>query len=97
LKIVAIFTGLLIPYPAEIRQNDNQLVLFKDHHYFLSPYPTASQKTTVRLASSEIESYTKLEPQSSRGSTLVFGTYKDINPFQVRDTKDYIPPRYMRM
>ena len=86
LKVIAIFTNILVPYPAEIGQHDNQLVLFSDNHYFLSPYTTDSQKTTVKLSSSEIESFTKLEPQSSRQSTIVFGPYKDVGPMQVKLT-----------
>lgn len=57
-----------------------QLVRFTDNHFFLSPYKTETQKTTVKLASSGIESYTKLSPSSARGSTLTFGPYKEIQP-----------------
>ncbi len=83
LKIVAVFTNILSPFPVEIGQHDNQLVLYTENHFFCSPYKTDSQKTTVKLTSSMIESYTKLDPVSARGSTIVFGTYKDIEPFQV--------------
>jgi len=83
LKVTAVFTDILVPYPAEIGQHDNQMVVFSNSHFFYSPYNTQSQKTTLKLSSSQIESYTKLEPQSVRGSTIVFGPYKDIAPMEV--------------
>jgi len=39
------------------------------------------QTTAVKLASSSIESYTKLKPSSSNEATLTFGPYKDVQPF----------------
>eukprot|EP01041_Mallomonas_annulata_P011993 gene11993-25125_t len=83
LKIVAVFIDLLVPYPVEIGQHDNQLVLFQNSHYFYSPYRTQSQKTTVKLSSPQVESFTKLEPQNVRGATIVFGTYKDIQAEEI--------------
>lgn len=71
------------PYPKEITQNENQLVLLKDSHVFYSPYFTETQKTTVKLASGSINSYTKRSPSSIKGSSVVFGPYKDIAPFEV--------------
>lgn len=83
LKVVAVFTDILVPFPAEIGQHDNQMVLFSNSHFFCSPYTTQSQKTTLKLSSSQIESYTKLDPQSARGSTIVFGPYKEIAPMEI--------------
>ena len=83
LKVLAIFTDVLIPFPAEIRQDDDQLVKYSDNHYFLSPYKTESQRTAYTLASTSIESYTKRPPSSVRGSSVVFGPYKDISPYEV--------------
>jgi hypothetical protein len=84
LKIKAVFTDLLKPYPAEITQLDQQLVLFEGNHYFLSPYPTTSQKSVFKLASSNIESFTKLSPHSTRGGSIHFGPYQSIASFSVR-------------
>mmetsp|Transcript_13654 Transcript_13654/g.18686 ORF Transcript_13654/g.18686 Transcript_13654/m.18686 type:complete len:450 (+) Transcript_13654:22-1371(+) len=80
-KVVSVFTSTLEPYPREIGQLDNQFVLLRDSHYFYSPYNTETQKVTVKLASSTVESFTKLSPSSARGSTLLFGPYKDIKAF----------------
>lgn len=62
---------------------ENQLVRLRDSHYFFSPYGTETQKVTIKLASSSVESFTKLSPSSARGSTLLFGPYKDIKKFSV--------------
>lgn len=83
LKVKAVFTNLLTPYPAEITQLENQYVRLNGNHYFLSPYETTSQKTVFKLASSNIESFSKLSPFSTRGSNIHFGPYKDISAFSV--------------
>ncbi len=83
LKIQATFTSLMTPFPAEITQLENQLVLLHTSHLFFSPYPTTTQKLVVKLASSTIESFTKLAPFNVRGSSVHFGPYKDIQPFEV--------------
>lgn len=84
LKVLAVFTDVLEPFPIEIRQEDDQLVKYTDNHYFISPYRTESQRTAYTLASTSIESYTKRPPSSVRGSSVVFGPYKDIAPYEVR-------------
>lgn len=78
IKVVVILTDYLVPHPAEITQNDNQLVKLHDSHYYYSLYPTESQKTTIKLASTSVESYTKKAPHNSKGSTITYGPYKDI-------------------
>jgi oligosaccharyltransferase complex subunit alpha (ribophorin I) len=83
LKVEAIFTSMLEPYPAEITQNEGQLVRFTENHFFISPYKTETQKTTIKLASNGIESFTKLLPSSARGSTINYGPYKDILPYTI--------------
>jgi oligosaccharyltransferase complex subunit alpha (ribophorin I) len=78
LKVKAVFTELLEMYPAKITQLEEQRVRLTDNHYVLSPYHTVSQKTTVKLASSAVESYTRLEPNSKKGERIVYGPYKEI-------------------
>jgi oligosaccharyltransferase complex subunit alpha (ribophorin I) len=80
IKITVILTDYLVNYPAQITQNENQLVKLHDSHYYYSVYPTESQKTTIKLASSSVESYTKKAPHTSKGSTITYGPYKDIEP-----------------
>jgi oligosaccharyltransferase complex subunit alpha (ribophorin I) len=81
LKLTAVLTSFLEPFPAEITQAESQLVRFTVSHWFLSPYSTESQKTTIKLASRAVESYTKRAPQALTGSTLTYGPYKDVAPW----------------
>jgi len=81
-RIKAVFTNILDPYPKEIYQADPQLVLLKESHVLYTPYFTETQKTTFKLASSLVESYTKRTPNALKGSSLVYGSYKDIPPFE---------------
>ena len=79
IRVKMILTDLLEPYPAEITQSDNQFVRLFDNHYFYSPYSTTSQKLVVKLASSTVESYTRLAPHVLK-EALTFGPYKEIEP-----------------
>lgn len=84
LKVQAVFTSLLTPYPAEITQMESQLVQLQGSHYFFSPYATSNQKSVVKLASATIESFTKVPGHSVRGSSIHFGPFKDVAAFEVR-------------
>lgn len=78
-----VYTNLLEPYPAEISQREPQYMRLRESHYFYSPYPTETQKTSFKLASSNIESFTKLAPFTNKGTTIQFGPYENIAPFSV--------------
>ena len=80
--VQAVFTHMLIPLPREITQLEDQLVQFFDNHYVISVYRTISQKTIIKLPKSKsIESFTKLQPYSYRGSNLELGPYKQVNSY----------------
>uniref|UniRef100_A0A1W7RAP9 Dolichyl-diphosphooligosaccharide--protein glycosyltransferase subunit 1 n=1 Tax=Hadrurus spadix TaxID=141984 RepID=A0A1W7RAP9_9SCOR len=81
LEIETVFTHSLVPYPSHITQSEKQLVLYHGNHYFFSPYPTRIQTTTVTLASSSIESYSKLKPVSHTDNVISYGPYENIPPF----------------
>lgn len=68
-------------YPAAITQKDKQLVRFTGNHYVYLPYTVTSQVTTVTLASSTVESYTKLKPVTQSDTTIKYGPYANIAPF----------------
>ncbi len=70
------------PYPAEIHQNDRQLVLFNGNLYYYSQHDTKSQTTKVTLASDKIESYTQQKPTSKSDSTISYGPYENIKAFE---------------
>ncbi|XP_007888541.1 dolichyl-diphosphooligosaccharide--protein glycosyltransferase subunit 1 [Callorhinchus milii] len=75
------FTHVLQPFPTHITQAEKQFVVFEDNHYFYSPYPTQSQTTRVRLASKNVESYTKLGSPSKSEDSIEYGPYKDVAPY----------------
>lgn len=79
-NVEEVFSNLLTPYPAAIGQSEKQLVVFEGNHYFYSPYSTKSQTTTVKLASSAIESHSKLKPTSVSDRVITYGPYNNIKP-----------------
>ncbi|GAB0091847.1 Dolichyl-diphosphooligosaccharide--protein glycosyltransferase subunit 1 [Sergentomyia squamirostris] len=79
--IETVFTKALQPYPTEIAQQDKQLVRYFGHLYFYSPYKTLTQKTTVHLASRNVESYTQVKPVSQAETVLNYGPYENIPSF----------------
>jgi oligosaccharyltransferase complex subunit alpha (ribophorin I) len=85
LSVEAVFTEVLLPYPHEISQSENQYVKLSDSHYFFSPYMTESQNTTVILTpNTEIKSFTELSPYSKKKENkLSFGPYQFIEPYVV--------------
>lgn len=76
---------MLEPYPAEITQREPQFIRLRENHYFYSPYLTETQKTSFKLASTSVESFTKLAPFTTKGSSIQFGPYDNIPPFSVRN------------
>nr|XP_033782325.1 dolichyl-diphosphooligosaccharide--protein glycosyltransferase subunit 1 [Geotrypetes seraphini] len=79
--IDAVFTHVLQPYPTHITQAEKQFVVFEGNHYFYSPYLTKTQTTRVKLASRNVESYTKLGNPSRAEDMIEYGPFKDIEPF----------------
>jgi len=79
--IYLVFIHSMSVYPEEITQSERQLVKYLDNHYFFSPYPTVEVVTTVRLASSSVQSHIENSPNIVRGDQIQYGTYKDHAPF----------------
>ncbi|KAM4722555.1 dolichyl-diphosphooligosaccharide--protein glycosyltransferase subunit 1 [Rhinophrynus dorsalis] len=80
-SIETTFTHVLQPYPTQITQAEKQFVIFEGNHYFYSPYVTKSQTTRVKLASRNVESYTKLGNPSRTEDIIEYGPFKDIPPW----------------
>lgn len=87
LVIEAVFTHKLEPFPTQITQSEKQQVVYKGNTYIFSPYVVKEQKTTVKLASSTIESYSKLKPSSSSDNVITYGPYKEAKPFKTHEMK----------
>uniref|UniRef100_G3WVG4 Dolichyl-diphosphooligosaccharide--protein glycosyltransferase subunit 1 n=1 Tax=Sarcophilus harrisii TaxID=9305 RepID=G3WVG4_SARHA len=79
--IETVFTHALQPYPTQITQSEKQFVVFEGNHYFYSPYPTKTETMRVKLASRNVESYTKLGNPIPSEDMLDYGPFKDIPPF----------------
>ncbi|CAB4040181.1 Dolichyl-diphosphooligosaccharide--glycosyltransferase subunit 1 [Paramuricea clavata] len=82
-----VFSHALRAFPEKIGQAEKQNVVFEGNHYFLSPYKTGKQTTTVKLASATVESYSKLKPSSQDEETITYGPYENIAPLQKSNMK----------
>lgn len=78
LYVETVYTKSLIPHPTHIAQTDRQLVRYFGSAHFYSPYKTVSQKTTVQLASKNVESFTTVKPSSQSESTIIYGPYDNV-------------------
>ncbi|EGC36843.1 hypothetical protein DICPUDRAFT_91755 [Dictyostelium purpureum] len=83
LKLKVTLMSQMKPYPVEIKQGQTQLVLYNDNHYFTSPYKTETQKTTVKLASGKVESFSEIKPSSLKTNTIVYGPFSNVEAFTV--------------
>ncbi|XP_043934347.1 dolichyl-diphosphooligosaccharide--protein glycosyltransferase subunit 1 [Protopterus annectens] len=81
ITVETVFTHVLRPYPTHITQAERQFVIFEGNHYFFSPYPTKTQTTRIKLASRNVESYTKLGNPSKSEDTLEYGPFKDVGSY----------------
>ncbi|XP_044794344.2 dolichyl-diphosphooligosaccharide--protein glycosyltransferase subunit 1-like [Bubalus bubalis] len=76
--VEAVYTHAIQPYPIQITQSQKQFVVFEGNHYFYSPYPTKTQTMRVKLASPNVESYTKLGNPMRHENLLDYGPFHDI-------------------
>ncbi|XP_040094858.1 dolichyl-diphosphooligosaccharide--protein glycosyltransferase subunit 1-like [Oryx dammah] len=76
--VEAVYTHAIQPYPTQITQSEKQFVVFEGNHYFYSPYPTKTQTMRVKLASPNVESYTKLGNPMRHENLLDYGPFHDI-------------------
>ena len=76
------YSHSLVAYPAEIAQSEKQLVKFTFSAYLYSPYKVTKQTSTVKCASSSIESYTKtVKPTTSSDAEITYGPYENKEAF----------------
>jgi oligosaccharyltransferase complex subunit alpha (ribophorin I) len=81
-EVEVVLFDSLRPYPTEITQADKQYVLFKDNHYYYSIYQTIAQTTVVNLSSEKTESYSQLKPTSKSQSSITYGPYENVKPYE---------------
>ncbi|KAB0368480.1 hypothetical protein FD755_019514 [Muntiacus reevesi] len=75
--VEAVYTHAIQPYPTQITQSEKQFVVFEGNHYFYSPYPTKTQTMRVKLASPNVENYTKLGNPMRHENLLDYGPFHD--------------------
>lgn len=68
-------------FPAQITQKEKQLVKFTGNLYTFLAYPVTTQSTSLTLASSTVESYTKVKPVSLSDTSLSYGPYNNVAAF----------------
>lgn len=83
LTVEEVFVHAMNPFPTKITQSEKQFVLFSCNHYYYTPYAVKKQTTTVSLATSSVESRSKLKPTSLSDNSITYGPYSDVEAFQV--------------
>lgn len=78
LYVETVYTKDLQPFPTQITQLERQLVRYFGNAHFYSPYKTITQKTTIQLASKNVESFTAVKPSSHSDTTITYGSYENI-------------------
>eukprot|EP00301_Raphidiophrys_heterophryoidea_P003681 c11651_g1_i2.p1 GENE.c11651_g1_i2~~c11651_g1_i2.p1 ORF type:complete len:569 (+),score=190.84 c11651_g1_i2:1462-3168(+) len=90
-------THSLTPHPAEISQSEQQLLVFTDNLHFYSPYTTEKQTTEVKLFSTKVETYTKVNPVSVAKDTISYGPYSNVKAFSVEPLRVHYVNNYPQM
>ncbi|XP_071784310.1 dolichyl-diphosphooligosaccharide--protein glycosyltransferase subunit 1-like [Asterias amurensis] len=78
-----VFTKALRPYPAQIQQSEKQFMEYTGSAYFYTPYLTESQTTEVKLASSTLEFYSKVNPVTLNDAVITYGPYENVEALAV--------------
>lgn len=79
--VETVLINTIVPFPKEITQNEKQLVQFSGNAYIFSAYPIKTQSTTVTLATSTIESFSRVAPTSTSTNEITYGPYSDMAPY----------------
>jgi oligosaccharyltransferase complex subunit alpha (ribophorin I) len=82
IDLLYVFTHAQQPYPTHISQTDTQLVVYTGNHYFYSPYAVRQQKTSVKLPSASVESFSQERPTVQKGDTIAYGPYDNVKAFE---------------
>jgi len=77
LQVYMMFTNVMTPKPPAVAQGERQLVVFRESHYWLTPYPTTVMYSEV-LVAGDVEEYSKQDPTEKKGKTIIYGPYNDV-------------------
>ncbi|CEF64693.1 Dolichyl-diphosphooligosaccharide--protein glycosyltransferase subunit 1 [Strongyloides ratti] len=78
-------TQYLTPYPEEIRQLENQFMLYKGSSYTPSYYNLVKDSTTYKIPSGKVHSYTTVSPSKQSTGKITYGPYNNIKAFDWKD------------
>ncbi|KAI8929936.1 Ribophorin I-domain-containing protein [Entophlyctis helioformis] len=80
LFIKSVYVHHVRPYPHEITQMSPQLYEFLGNIYYMSPYPSEKQRTTVKLpGNKDPKTYTQdPAPVAKRGNQIIYGPYSSV-------------------
>ena len=81
LQVDVVLGMALEMFPAAITQKEKQLAKFTGNLYAFLAYPVTTQSTSLALATSNVESYTKTKPVSLSDTTLNYGPFNNIAAF----------------
>lgn len=86
--VETVFTHSQQPFPTHIGQAEKQLILYTGNVYVFSPYLSKEQKTVVKAATNNIESYSKVpKPVSVSESEVTYGSYENVEPFKQEEMR----------
>ncbi|XP_076812550.1 dolichyl-diphosphooligosaccharide--protein glycosyltransferase subunit 1-like [Clavelina lepadiformis] len=74
-----VYANALSPFPKEITQSQNQLMVYRGNHFYYSPYKSDSQSTAVELPSKTVESFTKFGNPEKEETTIKYEGTKDFD------------------
>ncbi|CAL1374267.1 unnamed protein product [Linum trigynum] len=77
IEVLYMLTHSMEPFPAEISQSEPQLVYYRDSAYILSPYRIKQQTTFIKTPSTNVLSFSRVEPTNRAGMELKYGPYED--------------------
>jgi len=75
------YVGILTPNPSEIKQNDPHLVKYHGSIYETTPYMVETQKTSIKMSTSNVISSTKFKPKSHKGDKITYGPFTNIQAY----------------
>ncbi|KAG2498961.1 hypothetical protein HYH03_003150 [Edaphochlamys debaryana] len=74
-------------FPAEQTQAEQQLMVYTDNVYVLSPYEVSQQFTEVITPTGKVMSYTEEKPVSKSDNKIKYGKYDLIKPWSTAELK----------
>jgi len=80
LVVEVVFYEAIRPFPAEVAQNEKQLVIYHGSSYFFSPYACFTQSSNFKVTTSKLESYTKVSPTNNADDIITYGPYPNVPP-----------------